>query len=198
MNVNVLRGIQTRKKANDVFYTPLKVVNIMINMCDIKENEKVLDPCKGKGAFYDNLPLCNKFWCEITDDKDFFKWDKQVDCIIGNVPYSLWNKFLDHTIKYCNRFCYIFGLGNLTPHRIKRLEEEGFFITKIHILRVDWWSVASFICLFEKNKKSIITATKHHIQCSKCGKRCGRGKIRKGVRQNPNICYLETLKNIKK
>ena len=194
-----IRKIQLRKKANDKFYTPKKIVDIMIKMCDIKETDKVLDPCSGEGAFYNNLPKCEKYWCEIDKDKDFFEWNKNVDLMIGNPPYSLWNKWLEHTIKYCDKFCYVFGIMNLTGNRIKRLEEKGFYITKIHICKVSYWITNSMLVLFEKNKKPIITASKHEINCETCGKnQCGRGRVRKGVKQSPNICYFETLKQNKK
>ena len=197
-NAKIIKSIANRKKANDRFYTPKKIVDIMLKMCDIKETDKVLDPCIGEGAFYNNLPKCEKYWCEIDKGKDFFEWNKKVDLMIGNPPYSMWNKWLDHTIKYCDKFCYVFGIMNLTNHRIKRLEEEGFFITKIHVCKVSYWLSNSMLVLFEKNKKPIITATKHEIKCEKCGKRCGRGQTRKGVKLSPNICYLETLKKNKK
>ena len=44
----------------------------MIDMCNIQEGMKVLDPSKGGGIFYDNLPdKCIKDYCEITENKDF-------------------------------------------------------------------------------------------------------------------------------
>ena len=114
--------IRNRKTANDCIYTPKEVAEIMIDLCDIKPADKVLDPSKGGGVFYDNLPECNKDWCEITEDKDFFKYDKPVDIIIGNPPYSLWAEWLKHTIKLNpKKFCYIFGVYNLNPNRLQKI-----------------------------------------------------------------------------
>ena len=92
-------SIKKRKTANDVIYTPAPLAKVMIELCDIQQVDKVLDPSRGGGIFYNNLPECNKDYCEITEDKDFFKYDKEVDIIIGNPPYSLWTKWLEHTIK---------------------------------------------------------------------------------------------------
>jgi len=191
---------QQKRKPNDIVYTPLSVAKLMIKMCDIKETDKVLDPCKGGGIFYNNLPKCEKYWCEIDKKKDFFEWNKKVDLIIGNPPYSMWNKWLEHTIKYCDKFCYIFGVVNLDPKRIKYLNENGFYIKKMTFVRIDWWFLYSIIVLFEKdyNGDVIFENIGERILCDICNKRCGRGQTRKGVKQSPNICYLETLKKNKK
>ena len=46
----------------------------MIKSCKIKSGSKVLDPSKGGGVFYDNLPTnCIKDYCEITENKEFFR-----------------------------------------------------------------------------------------------------------------------------
>lgn len=50
------------------------------------DDDTFLDPCRGKGAFYENLPD-KKDWCEIQDGKDFLTYDKQVSWIITNPPW---------------------------------------------------------------------------------------------------------------
>jgi hypothetical protein len=167
------KKIQDRKTPNDVFYTPLPVVKIMVDMCDIQPDMKVLDPCKGTGNFYNNLPICDKDWCEITEGKDFFDYDERVDLIIGNPPYSLWSDWLDHTTELTDKFCYIFGMMNFTDYRLKQIEEKGYGLTKLHIVKIDWWFSQSIIAVFEKGQKSIIT-TSPRVKCE-CGVRCNRG-----------------------
>ena len=68
---NICNNIKNRDMPNDVIYTPKPVALKMIEMCDIKENMTVLDPCRGGGVFFDNLPKCNKDYCEIEEGKDF-------------------------------------------------------------------------------------------------------------------------------
>ena len=46
-----IRGIKERETANDVLFTPLPVAMKLIEMTEIKENDRVLDPCRGEGAF---------------------------------------------------------------------------------------------------------------------------------------------------
>ena len=177
-------------KPNDVIYTPKLVAKIMIDICDIKETDRVLDPSKGAGVFYDNLPPCNKDYCEITEDKDFFEYTNKVDLVIGNPPYSIWTKWLEHTVKICNKFCYIFGVYNFTPPRLQQIFNAGFIITKFHLCKVDWWFSPSFIVLFEKGniENSIISFTRERFVCDICGIRCKRGQKTKDKKYGMNEC----------
>ena len=56
MNNKITTNIRYRTTKNDVIYTPKPVALLMIDMCDIKEGDKVLDPSRGGGVFFDNLP----------------------------------------------------------------------------------------------------------------------------------------------
>ena len=184
---------------SDVFHTHPKVAKIMIEMCDIKPTDTVLDPCRGDNkVFYNNFPECKKEYCEITENKDFFEYNKKVDWIIGNPPYSLWNKWLNHTMELTDKFCYIFGILNLTNHRIGRMFEKGYAITKIHFCRIAYWFGPSLLVVFEKNKPTIVGCSKNQFNCPDCGKNCGRGYTKKGVKQSPNKCYLKVLEEEKK
>lgn len=171
--------IQHRKSPNDNIYTPLSVALKMIEMCDIKEGEKVLDPCFGGGIFYNNFPEgCEKFYCEIEQGKDFFDFDTRVDWVIGNPPFSIWNEWIAHTIKITDKFCYIFGSLNFSDVRIRTIIENGFGVTKIHCVRIKWWFSHQYMVVFEKNKQSIITVSESVIRCDVCNdkpKCCKRG-----------------------
>ncbi len=186
----IVRNIQNRQKANDLIYTPKKVAIEMINMCNIKENDKVLDCSLGGGIFFNNFPKCNKDWCEIEKGRDFFKYTegKKYDWVIGNPPYSLWTKWLEHTCKITNKFCYIFGVYNLTPARVGNILEKGFGITKITLCKVDWWFSPSFLVVFEKNKDSIVKNIKQRFLCDICEKKCKRGQTYKGKKYGMNEC----------
>tara|TARA_Y100000389_G_scaffold202052_1_gene246357 strand:- start:171 stop:749 length:579 start_codon:yes stop_codon:yes gene_type:complete len=185
MKNKIGNAIQQRKTANDKIYTPKTVALKMIDMCDLKEDDTVLDPSYGGGVFYDNLPeYVNKEWCEIEKGKDFFEYDKKVDCIIGNPPYSLWNKWLEHTMKLTDKFCYIFGILNLTDKRVRKIIDNGYGITKMHLLYVDWWFGPSYLVVFQKNKPSIMSVEPNRVLCDICNRRCKRGLNG----NNPNEC----------
>jgi len=174
-------------KPNDIIHTPQPIAQIMINMTDIKKENKVLDPSKGKGVFFDNLPECHKDWCEIADGKDFFENNEQYDVIIGNPPFSRWTKWLKHTLTKCTKFCYIFGSNSLTPNRIKLMHDAGFGITKMHTVKIAWWMSQSFIIVAEKGQPSIITVTPGTFNCEYCNTHCHRG-----IHGNPpNECNYE-------
>ena len=66
-------GRKLKVSSNDIIYTPKPVAELMIGLCEITSNMKVLDPSRGGGVFYDNLPdYCIKDYCEIEENKDFF------------------------------------------------------------------------------------------------------------------------------
>jgi hypothetical protein len=148
----------------------------MIGMCGITPDMRVLDPCYGAGAFYDNLPECRKSYCEIDMGHDFFDEAGRYDLIIGNPPFSLWSKWLEHTIKLTDKFCYIFGAMNLTPFRIDELETAGFSLVQLASVKVEYWFGTQWIAIFEKHRPSILTTLPtFRFNCDVCGERCLRG-----------------------
>lgn len=185
MSSKTCRNIKQRKTVNDKIYTPKPVALKMIEMCNLKEGDVVLDPSFGGGVFYDNFPnYVNKSFCEIEMDLDFFDYNEKVDCVIGNPPYSLWNKWLEHTMKITDKFCYIFGNLNFTPARIKNLSDNGYGITKFCMCSVEWWFSPCYMVVFEKNKPSIIT-TLPRVYCDLCNMpSCKRGRLG----NKPNEC----------
>lgn len=170
---------------NDIYYTPIPVVKTMIELCDILPNQKVLDCSAGDMRFFNNYPEhCIKDWCEITKGRDFFQYNEKVDWIISNPPYSILTKWIEHTIKICDAFCFIINYHNLTDTRLRFLKEAGWGCTKIHILRIDWWYSMQVIVVFEKNKPSICSVHDNVVICDICGTKCRRGRAGNG----PNQC----------
>lgn len=162
------------KSKNDVIYTPLLVVKDMIEICGIKPTDSVLDCSAGDNKiFYNNFPDCEKSYCEITDGINFFEETKHYDLIIGNPPYSIWNKWLAKTIELTNKFCFIIGALNFTDARVRMLKEAGFGLTYFKILNIEWYFSCSYLVVFEKDKQSIIDVGEKSVLCE-CGKRCKR------------------------
>lgn len=65
----------------------------------------ILDPCKGEGAFSNQIPNC--LWCEIQDGVDFFEFNQKVDWIIGNPPYSKFRKFFQHAFDLSSNIVWL-------------------------------------------------------------------------------------------
>ena len=87
-------------------------------------------------------------------------------------------------MKITNKFCYILGCFNFTDARVRKILNNGFGITKIHLLKIDWWFSPSYIVIFEKIKKSIITVEPKSVLCDICNGRCKRGR----AGNNANTC----------
>lgn len=88
--------LQGTLSLGDVVYTPDWCAKDMVNF--FQPSGKVLDPCKGEGAIFRYLPKGSD-WCEISEGRDFFAWNKKVDWIIANPPYdnNEFLKWLEHS-----------------------------------------------------------------------------------------------------
>lgn len=110
----------------DKVYTPANIAKHIIDSFSI--SGKVLDPFKGKGAFFDNFPEnVEKDWCELDEGKDFFQYNEMVDWIVSNPPYSIFNDVLEHSFKLSDNIVYLIPINKLTSSftRIKKLKEWG-------------------------------------------------------------------------
>ena len=147
-------AIKARKKGNDVFYTPVKLVKEIMTVVkdDLKDGDKVLDAFCGKKVFYNNYPPnVVKDWAEISEGRDFFECG-ETDWIITNPPYSILNKVIDHSAKICKKgFGYLIHYHNLTTPRVNRiLKDFRFRLTKMYLCNVHNWYSSQVFVLFEK------------------------------------------------
>jgi len=160
MNSNISHNIKKRIKANDVFITPLEVAKQQIQLHNINDNDLWLDPCRNnkEGSYFNNFPQnVKKDWCEILEGKDFFEYNKNTDIICGNPPYSVMDKWIKKTLQLNPKeFSLLIGIGNLTTRRIEIIENAGYGLSKMKMLKIYDWYGMSCIVVFEKNKKSII------------------------------------------
>lgn len=89
---------------NDIVYTPDSTAKMIVDA--FNPTGRILEPCKGRGAFMRHLPAGTE-WCEITEGRDFFAWDEPVDWIISNPPYSLWDRWFPHSLKLAANIVYL-------------------------------------------------------------------------------------------
>jgi hypothetical protein len=93
----------------DVVYTPDAMARDIVEY--FKPSGRILEPCKGDGAFLRYLPAAE--WCEIEEGRDFFMRHKRVDWIIGNPPYSIFNNWLRHSFTLANNIVYLIPLNKI-------------------------------------------------------------------------------------
>ena len=113
---------------SDKVYTPETIAKALIEKLPIKDSDILLDPCRGKGAFYNNFPELNvKLYCEIDEGIDFFDFDKKVDWIISNPPYSIYDSFINHCFELSDNVALLVPFSKVASSmkRIKAIKEYG-------------------------------------------------------------------------
>jgi len=105
--VSQLQLLKLALNAKDVVYTPDWVARDMVEF--FQPAGRILEPCKGDGAFLKYLPTAE--WCEITEGRDFFSWDEPVDWLFGNPPYSVYGEWLAHSMTIANHICYLIPIN---------------------------------------------------------------------------------------
>lgn len=97
-------------------------------MFDIRGS--VLEPCKGEGAFLKYLPQDTE-WCEIADGINFFDYNKKVDWIVTNPPYSDFNRFLDHSFELADNVVFLVPIAKLMKSigTLNTIFEYGGFVS---------------------------------------------------------------------
>lgn len=155
--------------SNDItfHYTPEELAKKLIGLVALDEGDTLLEPFKGKGAFYNNFPTGHdKQWCEIDEGRDFFTYDQQCDVIITNPPFKIEGQkqglilCMDKCFSVAQKkVCLLYNskcFNSMTPLRLERWSGQGWNITKIHICNVKKWFGRYYFVIFEKNKESII------------------------------------------
>jgi len=116
-------------KSNDLVMTPKEFAGDIVRYFNPKGT--ILEPCRGEGGFYDNLPG-EKLWCEITDGRDFFDFNEKVDWIITNPLYSKFRNFLEHSMELADNICFLITINHIwTKARLRIINEKGFGIKEI-------------------------------------------------------------------
>jgi hypothetical protein len=147
--------------------TPRTCAADLIALVPLVAGDRVLEPFKGEGAFYDQFPaFVEKDWCEITQGRDYKDYDKDYDWVISNPPFKMDGKNVIWTMVdyYTQRakkgvafFVSDYGFSTLTPVRQAILKERGWGLTGITMVNVKKWRGRYFLLVFEKNKPSVMT-----------------------------------------
>ena len=156
MTSQISTKIKKRKVANDIFITPRQLAKIHIDLIPVNPNDIWYDPFKNNGSYFDQFPTNLKLWSEILDGKDFFKFNKQVDIICSNPPYSMIDDVLKKSIALKPRIIsYLIGQNNFTLRRLELMNRNNYGLTTIYMTKVYKWYGFSQIVIFEKNKANM-------------------------------------------
>ena len=133
-------------------YTPRDLAKTIIE--HYKPSGRQLDPCLGDGAFFDQLKG-DKDWCELVRGRDFLRYDRPVDWIISNPPWSssAYRDIAAHAFALSSNVVFLIRLHNAlgtyarhrmfleAGHRLKEIlvvpwpsvwRQEGFILAAIH------------------------------------------------------------------
>lgn len=109
--------------ASDFVLTNDKTAQWIINY--FKPQGSILDPSAGNNAFYDKFLNTEKYRCEIKDGIDFFHWNKKVDWIITNPPYSIYDKFLEHAFKIADNVVFFVPIAKaFKSNKVQRMVKQ--------------------------------------------------------------------------
>lgn len=111
------------KRLGDRIYTPDWCALDMVR--HFAPAGRVLEPCRGGGAFTRALPDAE--WCEIDDGRDFFAWSDPVDWVITNPPFSQTRDFWRHAAKIAEHIVFLVVIRNFfsSDRFIREIESFG-------------------------------------------------------------------------
>lgn len=123
MQTDCIRRQQRDKK--DFYQTPVVAVEALwlTTLKSFPKESIILDPCKGGGviggvlreAGFENIREIEKYPVDVTESPvDFLEYDRPVDIIVGNPPYSQKYKFIDHALTLADYVFFIFPVAMIS------------------------------------------------------------------------------------
>lgn len=135
------------KKDPTLCMTKPEMAKILIERIKFKDGDVVIEPCRGDGAFYNNL-LANveKKYCEILEGLDYLEFNENVDITLSNppfVPRKLFWSFMEKAMTTTRREIYwlinLSSLNVFTPKRLKEMEQQDWFINNMFVCADKRW-----------------------------------------------------------
>lgn len=113
---------------NDKVWTPDYLAAQIVEY--FKPTGKILEPCKGQGAFSNIIPNCD--WCELDLGRDFLQVSGKWDWIITNPPWSQFRSFLKKSMEVADNIVFLSLLNAwFMRARMRDVKEAGFGIVEI-------------------------------------------------------------------
>lgn len=122
--------------ARDLVMTPAPLAAAIITHFSEQLYGSVLDPARGQGAFFDQFPAnLSHNWCELAEGLDFLEWQRPVDWIITNPPWSRLRDFTRHAMTVAKNIVWLAPMVNMTTKaRLRDLDEFGFGIAELLLI----------------------------------------------------------------
>jgi len=148
--------------------TPRSLAKDLLEQTPLTENDRVLEPFRGEGAFYDAFPpFIQKDWCEATQGRDYTAFEGTTDWVISNPPYrsevgdkrvnALWILLSHFADKVTKGIAFLINdkcLSTLTPRRLQILAEHNLYLTKLIVCSVKKWRGRYYYLIFQKGTPS--------------------------------------------
>lgn len=124
---------------NDRVYTPdeLAVDVITHFVHQMRMDDIILEPCAGKGAFiraFETCGLPHIIQLELDKGQDFFDFDKRVDWIITNPPWSKARDFFKHGYTLSDNCIWLITVNHLIAlkRRMQDMYDAKFGLKEIY------------------------------------------------------------------
>ena len=145
-------------RPKEFYYTNEQMVKDLIAITPISGS--VLDAGSGDKVWFNNL-TGEKYECELERGCDFYKWDKQVDWIVGNPPFHESWKFFEKALSIAQKgIAFLINnqaLNSWTPRRYQLFKQEGFYLQKIHIVLDRRWFGRYYYLVFTKQPNNFVS-----------------------------------------
>ena len=166
-----LQKFQILEKQMELMQTPYDIASKIIDYIkpQILESDEVLEPFKGYGNIYNQIPNQYKSFCSTDDGIDFFEYNKQVDWAITNPPFQILEngqpinafiKIIERLMWVCRRGFFLLInhklWSSLTVKRLKDWSNDSWVISKIKIFEIKQWYGRYYLVKFEKNGRSLL------------------------------------------
>ena len=161
-------GADAPKGEDAQFETPRWLVESCVEQLELfyptDVDMTVLDPCSGRNVWASTiltrLQPVRFHECEIQHGSDFYHFEKDVDWIVGNPPFSNLTKWLDHSTRIAQvGFAYILPAHALSNRRLTMIESFGFLLQTIHSFPnpMEWGlGYPHFFCVWTKRDLALM------------------------------------------